>query len=78
MTPYDVIPFQSMDGNSDTAIINFIHYFSHQVTSAEDFKDHPILNPKYAEREYPEKKNDSLFEFEDWYNAEDHKFKYGN
>lgn len=78
MTPYDVIPFQSMDGNSDTAIINFIQYFSCQATSADDFKDHPIFDSKYAEKEYPEKTNDPLFEFEDWYDAEDHKFKYGN
>lgn len=78
MTPYDVIPFQSMNGNSDTAIINFIQYFSCQATSADDFKDHPIFNSKYAEKEYPEKTNDPLFEFEDWYDAEDHKFKYGN
>ena len=78
MTPYDVIPFQSMDGNSDIAIINFIQYFSCQATSADDFKDHPIFDSKYAEKEYPEKTNDPLFEFEDWYDAEDHKFKYGN
>lgn len=80
LTPYDVIPFQNMKGvfDSDIATINFIQYFSHQVTSAEDFKEHPVFNLKYAGKEYPEKKKDPLFEFEDWYEAEDHKFRYGN
>ena len=78
MTPYDAIPFKNIEDDSDIAVINFIQYFSHQVTSAEDFKKHPVFNLKYAEKEYPKKKNDPLFEFEDWYEAEDHKFRYGN
>jgi hypothetical protein len=78
MTPYDVIPFKNIEDDSDIAVINFIQYFSHQVTSTEDFEKHPVFNLKYAEKEYPEKKNDPLFEFEDWYETEDHKFRYGN
>ncbi len=76
MTPYDVIPFKNIEDDSDIAVINFIQYFSHQVTSAEDFKKHPVFNLKYAEKEYPKKKNDPLFEFEDWYDDKRMKFKY--
>lgn len=78
MTPYDAIPFQNKDWNADVAIINFIQYFSNQANSAEEFANHPVFNLKYVEKEYPEKTNDPLFEFEDWYDSDDHKFKYEN
>lgn len=78
MTPYDAIPFQNEDWNADVAIINFIQYFSDQANSAEEFANHPVFNLKYVEKEYPEKTNDPLFEFEDWYDSDDHKFKYEN
>lgn len=78
MTPYDVIPFQNKTWDTDKAIIDFIQYFSGQAKTAENFENHPVFNLKYAEKEYPEKKNDPLFEFEDWYDSDDHKFKYEN
>lgn len=75
MTPYDLIPFQEKIPNRDKSISNFIQYFSIQINSAEEFAKHPVLNLKYAEKEYPQK-NDPLFEFEDWYDDESMKFNY--
>ena len=73
MTPYDAIPFQSMDGNTETAIINFIKYFSGKdYPEKEDIDLRQSFDLKYGT------KNDPYFEFEDWYDAEDHKFNYGN